>query len=70
MKYVYLLTQVSDDEYYPASVLSIHASRASAQSHVDAYIAKCAERSGLPVDHEDFWDDSPCMYVQAFELLD
>ena len=70
MKYVYLLRQVSDDEYSPSSVLAVYASRASAQSHVDAYIAKCAERSGLPVDHEDFWDDSPCMYVQQCELLD
>jgi hypothetical protein len=70
MKYVYLLRQVSDDACYPSIVVAIYASRASAQSHFNIYAAKCAERSGLPVDHEDFWDDSPCMYVQQFELLD
>ena len=70
MKYVYLLRQVSDDEYYPSSVLAVYASMASAQSHVDAHTAKCAERSGLPVGHEDFWDTEKRMYVQAYELLD
>ena len=72
MKYVYLLRQVSDDEYYPSSVLAVYTSEASAQSRVDAHTAQCAERSGLPVDHEDFWDNAPRrrMYVQAFELLD
>ena len=70
MKYVYLVNQVSDDQHYPSEMLSIHASRASAQSVVDAYIAKCAERNGLPVDHEDFWDTVPYMYVQQCEVLD
>ena len=70
MKYVYLLRQVSDDEFYPSSVLAVYASKASAQSHLNIYAAKCAERSGLPVDHEDFWDNPPRrrMYVQAFEV--
>ena len=70
MKYVYLLRQVSDDEYYPSSVLAVYASRASAQNHFDMYAAKCAERSGLPVGHEDFWYDARRIYIQQFELLD
>lgn len=70
MKYVYLLRQVSDDECYPAIVVAVYASKASAQSHFNTYAAKCAARSGLPVDHEDFWDNARRMYVQQFELLD
>jgi len=70
MKQVYLVMQASDDPYYPAKVMGVYASEQAAQAQVAIYVDACAQRSGLPIGHEDFWDDRPRMFVVPHELRD
>jgi hypothetical protein len=70
MKQVYLVMLTSDDEYYPAKVLTVHADEKTAQVQVLAYTFNCARRSDLPIGHEYFWDNFPRMYVEAHELFE
>jgi len=70
MRNVYLVKLMSDDPYYPANVLIVHASERTANAQVSAYVADCAQRSDLPVDHEEFWDNFPRMFVEAYELFE
>jgi hypothetical protein len=70
MKQVYIVKLMSDDPYYPAKVLTVHADEKTAQVQVLAYTFNCARRSDLPIGHEDFWDDFPRMFVEAYEVFE
>ena len=70
MKQVYLVKRMLDDPHYPAEVLTVHASERTANAQVSAYVANCAQRSDLHIDHECFWDDFPLMFVEAYEVFE